>query len=59
MGLEAPLSWLARALYDQDVARLERLWQTAPGSLKLIGEATRGFIRRYPTPRPARPSARA
>jgi hypothetical protein len=47
-GLEAPLAWLARALYEQDVARLERLWQIAAGNLKLLGEATRVFVRRYP-----------
>ena len=47
-GLEEPLAWLARALYEQDVARLERLWEIAPGNLKLLGEASRAFARRYP-----------
>jgi hypothetical protein len=47
-GLDAPLAWLARALYEQDLARLEQLWQLAPGHLKFLGQATRAFARRYP-----------
>jgi hypothetical protein len=48
IGLEAPLAWLGTALYEQDVARLEQLWLSVPGNLKLLAEATRAFLRRYP-----------
>ena len=53
-NLEGPLAWLVQSLRDQDQARLEHLWQIAPGNLSLLGRATRTFARRYPD-NPARP----
>jgi hypothetical protein len=47
-GLDAPLAWLARALREQDEARLRRLWGLAPGELGLLERAVAGFLARYP-----------
>ncbi len=47
-GLDAPLTWLAEALFEQDRARLEHLWQIAQGNLRLLAQATSAFARRYP-----------
>jgi hypothetical protein len=47
-GLDGPLGWLAGALRGQDEARLRRLWEVAPGELRLLRRATQAFARRYP-----------
>jgi hypothetical protein len=47
-GLHGPLTWLAEALRAQDEARLERLWELAPGQLLLLERAGAAFARRHP-----------
>jgi hypothetical protein len=48
VGLGEPLGWLVQSLRAQDEARLERLWQIAPGNLTLLARATLTFAWRYP-----------
>jgi hypothetical protein len=49
INLEAPLAWLASALRDQDLARLDRLEQAAPAEIRLRQRALACVRRRYPT----------